>query len=302
MASTRRETRRPQSRSASASPAARVATRRSRASRSPWRMRTITDVPVRRSPDAGPADGSGMPAGSPGQMPSKGWGSSAGGGGTSLARASASSHSASDSRASWQPASAFSDEIRAASASAESRSRAGSWARSSALPASRIRWASRTAPLSSLILVSQVRAALSVSSGLPDAVARRPELGVEAVLLRRDPARVRRGLGPVDAVAEDVVGALGLAQGVCRAAGLVAGDVGQGAALVEHPALAPRTAPRRAPGRLAHDAGIGHARGLIGAQARACVVARGDRRQRVRRCSAWRPPWSATGRGRSPGS
>ncbi len=100
-------------------------------------------------------------------MPSKGWGSSAGGGGTSLARASASSHVASDSRASWQPASAFSDEIRAASASADRRSSAGSWARRSALPASRIRWASRTAPLSSLILVSQVRAALSVSSGLP---------------------------------------------------------------------------------------------------------------------------------------
>ena len=105
------------------------------------------------------------------------------------------------------------------------------------------------------------RGALGVV-GTPGPVARRPELGVEAVLLRRDPARVRRGLRLVHAVAEDVVGALGLTEGVRRGAGMVAGDVGQGAALVEQPALT--CARARGRRRLRDDGGgIGRTRCLI---------------------------------------
>ena len=269
MASTRREMRRPQSRSASASPAARVATRRSRASRSPRRMRTITDVPVSEvARCAAPATDRACRRAPPARCRRTGGAPRAAGAGPPWRGASASSHAASDSRASWQPASAFSAEIRAASASADRRSRAGSWARSSALPASRMRWASRTAPLSSLIL------------GQPGA---RGALGVVGAPGRgRSPPGTRRGGGPSPprrGAGRPWTRPGPRGRGGCRRrAGPRAGrrrrgGPGRGRRRPGRSARRascadPRTAPRQARAARSAAAGIGHARGPIGGSSR----------------------------------
>ena len=230
--------RRPHSRSSPPPSAARPATRRWRASRSPRSTRTITGSPARSSSGEDGPPGSGMSGCSDGHTPSNGCGSSGSTGTAARARASVSSHAASCSRASRQPPSAFSPAIRAASASAARRSRTGSRARSSALPDSRIRCASRTELFRSLICWSQARAAASVSSGPPAISLARRNVGVQPLLGGRDVAGVGRQLGLVDALAQHVVLALRLAQGVGGAAGLVAGGVRERAPLVDEPAHA----------------------------------------------------------------
>ena len=132
-----------------------------------------------------------------------------------------SSHAASCSRASRQAASAFSALIRAASASTPIRSSLGRAPRSSAAPGLGQALGVAHAHVELVDLGQPLAGGRLGVLGAARPPGRRPELLVQRVLGGREPTRVGVGLRPLDALAQRVVRALGLAQGVGRKPGLV---------------------------------------------------------------------------------